>query len=151
MAPPIRPAVMAEIPALMRIRLGVRENTFNPARVSPADVVWFVENAPVWVWEEAGDLRGFSAGDPRDGSLWALFVDPAWEGRGIGTALLAQACASLAAAGHRTVTLDTEPGTRAADFYRRRGWVDQGLDSAGQRLFSRHLASDALGVTPPPA
>ena len=148
-ASPIRAATQADIPALTRIRLGVRENSFNPARVSPADVVWFVENAPIWVWEEDGDIRGFSAGDPRDGSLWALFVEPAWEGRGIGTALLAQACASLAAAGHRTVTLDTEPGTRAAAFYRRRGWVDLGLDAAGQCRFSHRLAPDAQGVPPP--
>lgn len=137
----IRTAGLADIPELMRIRLGVRENSFNPARVSPADVVWFVENAPVWVWEEAGAIRGFSAGDPRNGSIWALFVDPPFEGRGIGSALIARACASLVEAGHRTATLDTEPGTRAAEFYRRQGWVEGGLDAAGELLFSRVLVT----------
>jgi len=119
----------------------VRENSFNPARVSPADVVWFVENAPIWVWEEEGAIRGFSAGDPRNGSIWALFVDPPHEGRGIGRALIARACASLAEAGHTTATLDTEPGTRAAEFYRRQGWKEGGLDAAGELLFSRSLAT----------
>lgn len=137
----IRRAILDDIPALMRIRLAVRENTFNPARVSPADVVWFVEQAPVWVWEEAGAMRGFSAGDPRDGSIWALFVEPGFEGRGIGSALLTRACASLAEAGHATATLDTSPGTRAAEFYRRQGWVEGGLDAAGALLFSRALVT----------
>ncbi len=139
MSQPIRAAVLADIPELMRIRLSVRENRFNPARVSPADVVWFVENGPVWVWEEAGAILGFSAGDPRNGSVWALFVDPPFEGRGIGRALIARACASLAEAGHGTATLDTAPGTRAAEFYRRQGWTACGVDAAGELLFTRAL------------
>ncbi len=139
MPPAIRPAVPTDIPALKQVRLSVRENILNPARVSDADIDWFVRHGPVWVWEEGAEVVGFSAGDPRDGSLWALFVDPAWEGRGIGTALLARACASLSAAGHLTATLDTEPGTRAAAFYRHHGWVEGGLDAAGQMMFSRPL------------
>lgn len=141
----IRQADPADIPALWRIRLDVRENLLNPARVPPGAVEWFVQNAPVWVWDEGGEVRGFSAGDPRDGSIWALFIDPAWEGRGIGRALIARACASLAAAGHRTATLDTEPGTRAEAFYRRQGWEDRGLDATGERLFSRALPEPEPG------
>lgn len=140
MAPAIRPATAADVPALKRVRLSVRQNILNPARVSDADIDWFIRHGPVWVWEEGAEVVGFSAGDWREGSLWALFVDPAWEGRGIGSALLARACASLAAAGHLIVTLDTEPGTRAATFYRRHGWAEHGLDAAGQMLFSRRLA-----------
>ena len=49
-------------------------------------------------------MRGFSPGDPRDGSIWALFVDPADEGRGIGRALLALACDTVRVAGFYTVT-----------------------------------------------
>jgi GNAT superfamily N-acetyltransferase len=139
MPPQLRPATPADIPGLKRIRLSVRENILNPDRVSDRDYEWFVANGPVWVWADGGGIVGFSAGDPRNGSLWALFVDPAWEGRGIGTALLDRACASLSAAGHRKATLDTEPGTRAAAFYRRRGWTEDGVDSAGQLLFSRPL------------
>jgi GNAT superfamily N-acetyltransferase len=139
MPPGIRRAVPADIPHLERIRQSVRENILNPTRVSDSDYEWFVQNGPVWVWEDGAAIRGFSAGDPRDGSIWALFVHPISEGYGIGSALLAAACASLSAAGHLTATLDTEPHTRAAHFYKRRGWVEGGLDSAGQLLFSRSL------------
>jgi ribosomal protein S18 acetylase RimI-like enzyme len=70
---------------------------------------------------EDGVIQGFAAGDPRDGSIFALFVDPAHEGRGIGRALLALACGTLRAAGFATATLSTEPGTRAERFYRTNG------------------------------
>jgi GNAT superfamily N-acetyltransferase len=134
-----RAAVRADIPALKRIRLSVQENILDPARVSDSDYEWFVDHGPVWVWEQGAEIMGFSAGDPRDGSVWALFVHPDWEGRGIGSALLEQACAGLSAAGHRTATLETGPNTRAAAFYRLRGWTETGLDARGELSFSRSL------------
>jgi GNAT superfamily N-acetyltransferase len=140
-----RLAVRADIPCLKRVRLAVRENLLGPGRVSDADYEWFVDNGPVWVWPGQGAILGFSAGDPRDGSIWALFVDPAWEGQGIGTALLDLACASLSAAGHRRAELSTEGGTRAAAFYRRRGWTEDGVDPQGQLRFSRPLAGEESG------
>ena len=145
-----RLAVPADIAGLKRVRLAVRENRLGPGRVSDADYEWFVRNGPVWLWQGEGAILGFSAGDPRDGSIWALFVDPAWEGQGIGSALLDRACASLSAAGHRRAALSTEAGTRAAAFYRRRGWTEDGLDAEGQLRFSRTLpdGQPASGRTP---
>ncbi|MGG5888174.1 GNAT family N-acetyltransferase [Falsiroseomonas sp. HC035] len=117
----------------------MRENILTPGRVSDRDYAWFVAHGPVWVWDDGAAILGFSAGDPRDGSIWALFVHPDHEGRGIGRALLARACASLAAAGHRAATLETAAGTRAESFYLRQGWITAGLDSEGQRAFRRIL------------
>ncbi|MDM9622547.1 GNAT family N-acetyltransferase [Rhizobium sp. S96] len=51
-----------------------------------ADIQWFIANPGLWVWQEGGDIRGFSAVDPRNGYVWALFVDNAAAGRGIGRA-----------------------------------------------------------------
>jgi GNAT superfamily N-acetyltransferase len=136
---PIRLAAQTDIPELKRIRLSVRENVLNPMRVSDRDYDWFVRTGPVWVWDDGSEILGFAAGDPRDGSVWALFVHPDWEGRGIGTALLKRACASLSDTGHRKATLDTEPKTRAAAFYRRRGWIEEGVDASGQLRFSLPL------------
>jgi GNAT superfamily N-acetyltransferase len=131
----IRLAALADVPQLKRIRSSVRENVLNPMRVSDRDYEWFVQNGLTWVWEEGVEILGFAAGDLRDGSVWALFVHPVWEGRGIGRALLERVCASLCAAGHGTATLDTEPYTRAARFYGHQGWTEEGLDATGQLRF----------------
>ena len=85
MAGAVRAACLADIPRIFDIRAAVRENRLaDPSRVTHADAVWFVEAGALFVWEEAGQIGGFSAGDPRDGSIWALFVDPPWEGQGAG-------------------------------------------------------------------
>jgi GNAT superfamily N-acetyltransferase len=83
----IRTAVLSDIPRLTEIRGAVGENRLSdPSRVTLADYVWHIERAPVFVWDDAGLIKGLSAGDPRDGSIWALFVDPAFEHQGIGQA-----------------------------------------------------------------
>ena len=119
----IRRATDADLPRISEIRNGVRENRLSdPSRVTIEDVKWFIANPGIFVWEEAGTIAGFSAADPRNASIWALFVEEQFEGRGIGSALLAEACAVLA--GHRLarIWLTTEPGSRAEGFYRRAGW-----------------------------
>src|SRR5882762_3126406 len=81
----IRRATVSDIPRLMEIRGSVRENRLSdPSRVTLADYNWHIAHAPIHVWKDGGLIQGMSAGDPRDGSIWALFVDPAHEGRGIG-------------------------------------------------------------------
>lgn len=47
------------------------------------------------VWVEDNNIVGFSAADPRDGSIFALFVEEAYERRGIGRALFERACKVL--------------------------------------------------------
>jgi GNAT superfamily N-acetyltransferase len=71
-----------------------------------------------------------------------LFVDPAFEGHGIGQALIRAACQSLAAAGHRIAKLSTDPGTRAERFYLRNGWLAKGLDARGEMVFEKELAAE---------
>ena len=120
----IRRARLDDRPRITEIRLAVRENRLtDPSRVTDADYLWFSENPGIWVWEEDGHILGFSAADTRDGTIWALFIDPGHEGRGIGRALLAKACDVLREAGHRIATLGTEPGSRADRFYRQAGWT----------------------------
>lgn len=136
----IRRATYADIPRIIAIRADVRENQLaDPSRVTLADIRWFIDNPAIWVWEESGQVCGFSAGDPRDGMVFALFVDPAHEGKGIGQALLPHACGSLKAAGHTAATLTTAPGTRAERFYRRNGWAEIGRQKDGQIIFRRPI------------
>jgi GNAT superfamily N-acetyltransferase len=68
----------------MEIRARVRENTLrDPSRVTMEDVCWFVDNPGIFVWVEDTKVVGFSAADPRNGNIFALFVEEAYEGRGI--------------------------------------------------------------------
>jgi GNAT superfamily N-acetyltransferase len=138
----LRRATPADIPRIVEIRGAVRENRLSdPSRVTLADLHWHTACSPIHIWEDGGAIKGFSAGDPRDGSIFALFVDPAFEGHGIGQALILAACRSLAAAGHRIATLSTDPGTRAERFYLRNGWLAKGLDARGEMVFVKELAS----------
>jgi GNAT superfamily N-acetyltransferase len=84
----IRKASRADRPRISEIRFAVRENRpSNPALIERL-VDWLFDNSTFWVWEEDGPIQGFSAADHRDGSICALFVNPIYERRGIGRALL---------------------------------------------------------------
>jgi GNAT superfamily N-acetyltransferase len=114
----------------------VQENRLgNPALVTAEDYAWFTEHPGILVWEEDGQIQGFAAGDPRDGTIWALFVDPRCEGRGIGRARFGAACDTLRRAGHRTAMLTTDPGTRAERFYRAAGWKVVGNSTRDGLIF----------------
>ena len=135
----IRKATRADYPRISEIRFAVRENRLsNPTSIGPV-VDWLFENSTFWVWEKDGAIQGFSAADPRDGSIFALFVHPSYEGRGIGKALLPLACETLRASGHAIATLTTEAATRAERFYRMDGWTEIGRQDDGQLVFQKNL------------
>jgi GNAT superfamily N-acetyltransferase len=137
---PIRKAKPADIPDLMALRAAVRENRQSETNaVTNEDVAEFMRHSTIWVWHEQQRILGFSAGDTEFGWVWALFVDPSHEGRGIGTALLTRACHSVARAGFAHATLTTDPGTRAARFYRKAGWTDTGRTEDNEIIFERQL------------
>jgi ribosomal protein S18 acetylase RimI-like enzyme len=136
----IRRATASDIDRLIRIRGAVRENRLqDPASVTRSDYVWFVVNGRVWVAVRHGQISGFSASDPRDGTIWALFVDPGSERAGFGTALLVRACADLMADGHIEAPLSTDPGTAAAWLYRKLGLQELGLTASGELQFRLDL------------
>jgi len=131
----IRNATESDIPRIMEIRASVRENRLrDPSRVTLEDVRWFIDNPGIFVWEEKNVIAGFSAADPRDGSIFALFMDQAFEGRGIAQALFRRACQVLKDNHCERQWLTTWPGTRAAQFYRKAGWIEVGV-SDGQLVF----------------
>ena len=115
----IRLATRADLGRIFEIRNSVDENRLSdPGAVTETHVAWFVDNAALWVWQEAdGLVIGFSGSDPRDGSIWALFVAPSHEGKGIGRALLKTACDALRAA----------------------GWTDAGRNDKGELILRKAL------------
>ena len=133
----IRNATRDDVPRIMEIRAGVRENRLrDPSRVTMEDVCWFVDNPGIFLWEEDGSIVGFSASDPRNGNIFALFVEERYKRRGIGKALFERACKVLADAGCTRMSLTTWPATRAERFYRAAGWRVTGMD-AGNLVFER--------------
>jgi GNAT superfamily N-acetyltransferase len=139
-------AELADIPRMMRIRSDVRENVLSdPDKATQANYARFIREGEIWVWKEDGHILGFSAGDERNGSIWAVFVDPHHEGKGIGQSLLSHACASLRRAGFGQATLGTGPGTRAERFYRQAGWVEIRRSAEGDIIFERQLDHPSPG------
>jgi ribosomal protein S18 acetylase RimI-like enzyme len=134
--PPFRRATEADLPRIFEIRGAVKENRLSdPSVVTREHCLWYIAGPGNWVWQDDSEIAGFSASDPRDGSIWALFVDPKSEGRGIGRALLTQAVQVLREAGFSAATLTTDPGTRAARFYREAGWIEDGFTVKGELRF----------------
>jgi GNAT superfamily N-acetyltransferase len=135
----IRKATTADRSRITDIRLSVRENRLGRPVEVAEKAKWIYGNSAFWVWEEDGVVQGFSAADPRDGTIFALFVHPDYEGRGIGRALLPRACDELRAAGYSEATLTTDPGTRAERFYRSDGWIEVRRQEDGQIVFKKPL------------
>lgn len=135
----VRPATLDDIATMHALRLAVRENRLSdPRRVTPADYERYIgQPGTSWVAELQGELAGFAIADLPSRSIWALFVKPEREGRGVGRALLGQVTESLAAAGPGILHLSTEPGTRAARVYAAAGWKDGGRLANGEIHFYR--------------
>ncbi len=133
-----RLATLADIPRLQEIRAAVRENVLRtPGRVTVADYEAHIEGrGRTWVAEHDGRIVGFASADGDTATIWALFVDPAHEGHGHGRRLLALAVAWLWASGAETISLSTEPGTRAEHFYKTAGWTVGEPTPHGEQTFS---------------
>lgn len=124
----VRVASEADIPAMHRIRLAVRENRLaDPSMVQPDDYRPLLgTNGRGWVAEADGAIAGFAVADLVRRNVWALFVDPEMEGRGVGRMLHDVMMGWFAAQGVERVWLSTDPGTRAEAFYRAAGWQPAG-------------------------
>ncbi len=97
--------------------------------VTEATALRLIAEGALAVWQEVGEpVTGFAAGEARDGTIFAILVAPGHDGKGIGRTLLAAACDTLRAAGHRTAILRLEPRTPAEHHYRAAGWIIEAAD-----------------------
>jgi GNAT superfamily N-acetyltransferase len=132
----IRPGTIDDLPQITIVRTSVRENHLSveqmaEAGITPKSVAARMTSGELkcWVAEHDGTVVGFSMAERNTANIFALFVLPAFEGRGFGSLLLAACEDWLRELGHTHVVLNTEPGTRAFEFYRRKGWVAAGTVS----------------------
>ncbi len=139
----IRAATSPDIEAMHVVRCAVRENRLSrPDRITSEDYRVLLErDGRGWVAEVDGRIVGFAIADLSRFNVWALFVHPDHEKRGIGRALHDEMMRwFLAQPGVERVWLTTAPGTRAEAFYRRAGWRDRGLDAHGEVRFEMDRA-----------
>jgi GNAT superfamily N-acetyltransferase len=122
-----------------RLRMSMRENRLRDlSRVTEADYLPYLRQEQAsWVAELDGRLVGFAIADLKNRSIWALFVSPDSEGRGVGRALLNRVTDCLKATGSGPMHLVTEAGTRAERLYAAAGWVKAGMQPSGEIRYER--------------
>jgi len=132
-----RDAVVTDIPQIQIVRNAVKENILsNPALVTNADVEdYIVRRGKGWVCEMNNEIVGFAIADLVDNNIWALFVHPDAEGKGIGKQLHDQMVNWYFSQTDETVWLSTTPGTRAETFYKMQGWTEVGVYGKGETKF----------------
>ena len=132
----LRQATRADIPQIQRVRHAVHENRLISRRISDEEVRQAIEDTGRgWVAEVDGQILGFAIGHAGSGNIWALFVYPSSEGRGLGRRLHDEMVQWLFAQGLQRLHLGTETGTRAERFYAQAGWLATGLRPDGEMGF----------------
>jgi GNAT superfamily N-acetyltransferase len=135
----LRQAVRRDVPAMHRIRMAVRENRLVSTVIHEADYIPEIETTGRgWVITEHDTVVAFAIGNRETRSIWALFVDPAHEGRGYGRQLHDAMVDWLFSEGLTSLWLSTESGTRAQRFYEAAGWAFSRVLPSGERCYERH-------------
>jgi GNAT superfamily N-acetyltransferase len=119
-----REAQIEDIPALSEVRQSVTENQLSDPRKVTREmyVAYLSECGKGWLCEIEGEVVGFAIASMEDASIWALFVKPSYEGRGIGKRLMRLATDWLFEMSAESIALSTEAHTRADRFYEKQGW-----------------------------
>ena len=125
----IRTATLDDIDTLFAIRTSVVQNHLSREQmtalgITPLGLAQSIREATcVWIAEVEGQPAAFSMVDLDAGEVFAMFVLPAYEGRGLGRRLMAVAEAALFEH-HDTLYLITDgrDSIRANGFYQRLCW-----------------------------
>lgn len=133
----LREAGVEDIQQIQVVRNAVKENTLsNPALVPDEDVKEYITNrGKGWVCEVGENIVGFSIVDLKENNIWALFVHPEHEKKGIGKLLHDRMLKWYFEQTKEKIWLGTEPGTRAEQFYRMQGWKEVGMHGKGEVKF----------------
>jgi GNAT superfamily N-acetyltransferase len=139
----IRKAILADIDQMHAIRMAVRENVLSdPTLISEQDYANYLENrGSGWVVEVGDRVLGFSIVDLADHNVWALFVHPDFEKKGIGRLLHDELLDWYFSQTEETIWLGTEVNSRAANFYRSAGWVETGKQGSNEIRFEFYASS----------
>ena len=116
----IREAKIPDIKQIQIVRNAVKENILsNPNLVTDQD-------CEVFITVRGKHIVGFAIADLKENNIWALFLDPEFEGKGIGQLLHNTMLDWYFSQTKTTVWLGTGFNTRAEKFYRKAGWTEVG-------------------------
>ncbi|MEP6701077.1 MAG: GNAT family N-acetyltransferase [Bacteroidota bacterium] len=132
-----REAHPADISKIQIVRNSVKENTLSdPALVPDSDVEdYIIRRGKGWVCEIDKSIVGFSIISVMDSNVWALFVQPGYDKKGIGRELHDLMMNWYFSQTRVPVWLGTAPGTRAEQFYRKAGWKEVGIHGKAEIKF----------------
>jgi len=132
-----REATTTDIPQIQLVRNSVKENVLSdPALVTDKDCEdYLLGRGKGWVCEIEGEVVGFAIADLIDHNVWALFVKPGFDKKGIGKKLHDDMLDWYFAQTDLTIWLGTASGTRAEGFYRKAGWSEVGIHGKGEIKF----------------
>jgi GNAT superfamily N-acetyltransferase len=136
-----REATIDDITQLHTIRIAVKENILpDPSLITRGDYEDFLTvRGKGWVCEVDNTIAGFAFIDLKEHNIWALFVSPEHERKGIGNQLQKLMLNWYFENNVETLWLGTSPDTRAENFYRNSGWKEVGKRKNGEIKFEMTL------------
>ncbi len=132
-----REAQINDIPQIQFVRHAVKENMLSdPALVPDEDVEEYIKKrGKGWVCEIDNMVTGFAIVDLIANNVWALFIHPDYEAKGIGKKLHQIMMDWYFVHTDEKIWLGTAPNSRAEKFYRLQGWHEVGVHGNGEIKF----------------
>ena len=124
----IRTAQISDVEDIFDVRTSVNENHLSRDEMKQMGITYsavadmITQQHCAWVATIDEKVVGFSMILPDKGCLFAVFVMLEYEGRGVGRSLVERAEQDLFK-NNDIIWLETDRKSRAAEFYRRLGWV----------------------------
>ncbi len=133
----IREINTGDIKQIQIVRNSVTENTLsNPNLVTDKDCEAFITvRGKGWVCEIENRIVGFAIADLKENNIWALFIDPKFERKGIGQKLHKTMMDWYFTQTKEKVWLGTAFIKRAEIFYRKAGWKEVGTNGTNEMKF----------------
>lgn len=132
-----REASEQDISAMQIVRNSVTENRLShPSVIKDSDYLPLIEQkGKGWVCIDNNKIVAFAFVDFVEQNIWALFVMPEFENKGIGKKLHKLMLDWYFSKYEKALWLSTAPNTRAEKFYERHGWIKSGTYGKGEIKF----------------
>ena len=124
-----RQAIPEDIPQIQIVRNSEKENQLSNPNLIPDDLVeeFITKRGKGFVCEIDKKIVGFSIVDFVENNVWALFLLPEFEGKGIGKKIHQLMLDEYFSKTKATIWLSTEANSRAEIIYKKQGWKNAGF------------------------